>query len=890
MSFVLLLSAARTGELRVRGTVAKNFRPAYDILVRPRGSSTSLERSQGLVPDNYLSGIFGGISLGQYHQIEHLHGVEVAAPIANIGYVVPFENTLIPITRVLTKAPFQLYRVTSTAVANGGLSRYPQCTQYVYYTRRDRFGLLGTNKAMEEILPDGSPLQISQGFQIVQARLLGTSPFHQCNGTLLAYSSRSPRLSAQNNLNGLPAGFVGVQESAYLPVLLSAVDPAAEQRLLRLGRAMVAGRYLRPADDVQVGREPGLTLKYRQIPVIASSRSFVDDRLQVTVRRLDTAGALDLPAALTQPSAYSIARNLPGQVVESRNLSVQALDQRLLAHRYLSTSPYLGSSPIAYSVVGRDRITPVPVTNPASTWTDPLQESHYFPPPADNMDVQYRRLTNHAGSNAIDANGVYGAADLRVVGRFDPEKLPGFSPLSRVPLETYYPPTVEPADAASRAALHGRPLLPTQNVGGYISQPPLLLTTLRAMRPLLDSKLYTDPAKAPISVIRVRVADVHGDDALSRERIKVVAQEIHDATGLAIDITAGSSPHPVLVDLPPGRFGQPALVVREGWIQKGVSVRFLDAVDRKSLALFGLILLVCVLFVANGAFAGVRARRTEIGTLMCLGWPASRIFVAVLAELAIVGLAAGVAGALLAAVVVEALSLHLGVIDTLVVVPVAVVLCVLAGLVPAWRAARGVPLDAVRPPVVAASRALGVHGVTGMAVVNLLRLPARTLIGSAGLVIGVAALTVLVGIDRAFAGTLVGNLLGSAVAVQVRGPDRLSVAMTVVLAGLSVADVVYLNLRERAAEIATLRTCGWSDVELSRLVISEAALLGLAGGLVGAAVGIGLGRGLLGLPVTPLLQAAAIAVAGSVLICSFAAGLPLLWLSRMTAPTMLAEE
>ncbi len=890
VGFVLLLSAARTGELRVRGTVARNFRPAYDILVRPPGSSTPLEHSEGLVPDNYLGGIFGGISLAQYHRIEHLRGVGVAAPIANIGYVVPFENTLVPMNRVLTRAPFQLYRVTSTAIANGGLSRYPDCTQYVYFTRRDQFGLFGANRAMEEVLPDGSPLPMSQGFQIAQARLLGGSPFHQCDGTLLTYSSRSPRLISRINLNGLPAGFVGVRETAYLPVLLSAIDPIAEQRLLGLGRTMVAGRYLRRADTVKVGREPGLTLKYRQIPVIASSRSFVDDRLQITVRRLNTAGALELPSALTRPGVYRTAQHLPGQVVETRSLRVAALDQRLLARGFLGTSPYLASSAVAYRVLGHDRLSPTLIANPPSTWTDPLQGSGYFEPPADNMDVQYRRLVNHAGSNLIDSHGVYGAADLRVVGRFDPEKLPGFSPLSRVPLETYYPPTVEPADAASRAALHDRPLLPTQNVGGYISQPPLILTTLQAMKPLLAAKLYSDPAKAPISVIRVRVADVHGDDALSRERIKLVAQEIHDATGLAIDITAGSSPHPLLVHLPAGRFGQPALLVREGWIQKGVSVRFLEAVDRKSLVLFGLILIVCTLFVANGGLANVRARRTEIGTLVCLGWPASRIFAAVLAEVALVGVAAGTAGAVLAAVLVEALSLHLRVINALLVIPVGVLLCLLAGLVPAARAARGLPLDAVRPPVVATSRARSVHGVTGMAVVNLLRVPARTLLGSAGLVLGVAALTVLIGIDRAFQGTLVGNLLGSVVAVQVRGPDRLSVVMTVVLAGLSVADVVYLNLRERAAEMTTLRTCGWSDAELIRLVVSEAVLLGVAGGLTGALVGIGIGRGILGLPTTPLLQAAAIAAAGGVLVCSLAAVVPLFWLTRMTAPTILADE
>ena len=87
VSFVLLTGSARTSSIQVRGTLTKNFRGAYDILVRPPGSYTTLERQQGLVRDNYLSGIYGGITLRQYHRIQHIPGVQVAAPIANIGTV-----------------------------------------------------------------------------------------------------------------------------------------------------------------------------------------------------------------------------------------------------------------------------------------------------------------------------------------------------------------------------------------------------------------------------------------------------------------------------------------------------------------------------------------------------------------------------------------------------------------------------------------------------------------------------------------------------------------------------------------------------------------------------------------------------------------------------------
>src|SRR5881397_1009919 len=86
---------------KFRGTVQQNFRSAYDILVRPADSYTPLEQEQGLVAANFASGIFGGISLRQWHQIEDVPGVDVAAPIANIGYVVPYENVKVLVNRYL---------------------------------------------------------------------------------------------------------------------------------------------------------------------------------------------------------------------------------------------------------------------------------------------------------------------------------------------------------------------------------------------------------------------------------------------------------------------------------------------------------------------------------------------------------------------------------------------------------------------------------------------------------------------------------------------------------------------------------------------------------------------------------------------------------------------
>jgi len=442
------------------------------------------------------------------------------------------------------------------------------------------------------------------------------------------------------------------------------------------------------------------------------------------------------------------------------------------------------------------------------------------------------------------------------------------------------------------------------NLADYVAQPPFLLTNLRAAMRLIGrwvkspSCVFNEKPfifqntsfAAPISVIRVRVAGVTGPDSLSLERIKVVAQQIHDQTGLDVDITAGSSPHPLLVDLPAGKFGRPELLLREGWSEKGVSVTLLRALDRKDVLLFALILVICGFFLSNGALASVRARRAEIGTLRTLGWPARAIFGVVLGELLFVGLLAGILGALLALVLVVSFGLHLALWRVMLVVPLAVGLALVAGLVPALLAGRGHPLDTLRPAIAGRGRLRRVKTLRALAIANLRRLAGRTLLGAAGLVVGVAALTVLVAIERSFGGTLVGTLLGSAISVQVRGTDFVAVGLTILLAGVSVADVLYLNLRERSTELATLRTLGWSDGQIRTTVVLEALGIGALGSLSGAALGFALAASLLDVGAVPLLAAAAIAAAGGIAVSILASLVPLSQVGRLTPHAVLADE
>ncbi|WP_213450692.1 hypothetical protein [Rhizomonospora bruguierae] len=91
--------------------------------------------------------------------------------------------------------------------------------------------------------------------------------------------------------------------------------------------------------------------------------------------------------------------------------------------------------------------------------------------PEEAADPMFRGIVGHraiAGENAQRRNALL----LSPVGRFDVTRLPAWSELSAVPMETYFAAGAAPGDEAARTALRGHDLLPNANFGGFLGQAP----------------------------------------------------------------------------------------------------------------------------------------------------------------------------------------------------------------------------------------------------------------------------------------------------------------------------------------------------------------------------------------------------------------------------------
>jgi ABC-type antimicrobial peptide transport system permease subunit len=420
--------------------------------------------------------------------------------------------------------------------------------------------------------------------------------------------------------------------------------------------------------------------------------------------------------------------------------------------------------------------------------------------------------------------------------------------------------------------LGGQRLRSDLNPAGYVQNPPALLVSLDALGSFYASYQGLNQT-APVSAVRIRVAGVTGIDPVSRERIRVAAEQIHQATGLDFDITLGSSVTYRTVALPATTMGTPALELKEAWIKKGVAVAISDALDAKSLALFILVIISAALTVAIAATASVRARHRELAILSCLGWRPGRLRGLVLVEALVLGLVAGAVGAAVAVPVGQAFGVPVEPLRLWLAVPIPCLLNV-GG---AWAAAMGAGRSGLVTSVsdvsgLARRLRLKANGPVGVGMSMLAQRPRHLLLGGTAVAVGAAAVAMVLEVNWAFAGTVVGSVLGDAVAVQTQTSDLVAVGLLAVLALISVAVVLFTGAIEETQAFAALRATGWRDRSIAALITSQGAVIGLVGAAVGLIVAVavmtiafGASPAASALPAVVVLAAAVITAAAAAL-------------------------
>lgn len=885
-SFVTLTSASETQRLTTTATVQDNFRVGFDILVRPASSVSAFEKDNALVRGGFLGGVYGGMPQAKLDAIRGLAGVEVAAPIAVVGTVSSSPApAVIDVTDSLPPGdgPHLLVLQYTTSARDGRVA-VRSGRVFAYFTKGDV--VIGPDQhakgevvdgAWHNTCPLGTTLTEKEFTQGATSEVLANRGHAVC------------QFGTERIGQPLPAGFEPQPGRQYVvaqapgaPFLVAAVDPDAEAQLAGLDKAITAGRWFTPTDNREA---TSLTVP----AVVAGTAPAVDYQTTVSVAALPSEAVAAWRSNTTLKFTPAL-RAIEPWLAQTAPTQTQVFDAARLYGDVLANNPPVdgpGQPKPGGGDIGGSQL--VRADNPTpSLQADGTLSYPAVPAPVKDFRLEGTYTFLDGGTRQIT---VAEASGMRFypVGIFDPAKVDrGSYSVGEAPFGLYEPNRLLAADAETARLNGGDEFRTMLNPMDYQQLTPSVLIPWNTLGAF--DKAYRGFSDAPISAIRVRVAGVTGVDDLSNERLRSVADQIQALGGVQVDIAAGSSTTDQTIHLSATK-NLPATSYVEQWTKKGVAVVVQQAIDAKSLLLAALVLAASVLTVVISATAAVAARRRELGVLAAIGWRQSSIRRSVLAEQAILGGAAGLVGALLAWPVSLAAGLTYQWRAALLAVPVTLLLCLAAGLY-AWASrARVAPIVALRPIAAQPRKVLlPGGGATTIGLTSILRHPSRLALAALAVALPAASITVLDTITTVFKGRITGTVLGEAVTLQVRTPDRIAAACLIVLGITCVVTVLLVGLTEDAATLATLASTGWNDLRLAWLLTVQALLIGALGAGLGLAATLALINSL-GIDLTPAVVALAGRNAAAAAIITMAVALaPASMLRRLPLARLLSRD
>ncbi|MBY6038057.1 ABC transporter permease [Fictibacillus nanhaiensis] len=427
LSYLVGITQANNGT--IVDELQKRWKSSYDIVVRPQGSR-SVTEDLNLLEPNYLSGLSGGITMEQYEKIRKMDSIEIAAPIAMIG----FTNNDVKLDQVNVTIP-GVYRLKMTEMNNNGVIKEIDEGDF-YFT-------VGKWKPSDS------------------GKEYGTAEF---DGSL-SYGS-------------------------YL--LLAGVDPEEEAKLVGLDKAIIKSENSRYFIKGDTAEEISLdaTIKDTSIPVIMSKKEYADSRISFVVEKLD----IPFQSGEQQKSMENVRNNggleflkkQKGIVVEKRTFTTSQAQKKVVEQIMNNQSTLddhskfvaLKPSPVDYR----------PIDSPfKDRWTFSYEITP-FTLPEDSL-IKVDQAYRHVNMFGDDFNSWL---RLRVdpVGIFDPTKIKiSKDPLTELPMETYFPAKAQLVmDADETPVNPPRTMKPENNPYGFLTKPPTMLTTLDAAAKLLGDK------------------------------------------------------------------------------------------------------------------------------------------------------------------------------------------------------------------------------------------------------------------------------------------------------------------------------------------------------------------------------------------------------------------
>lgn len=777
LSYLVGVTQSNSGT--VVDELQQRWKSSYHIVVRP-ADSRSVTEELNLLEPNYQSGLSGGITMEQLETVKGIDDVEVAAPIAMIGFV----DNEIWMEKVALQEP-GIYRVDWMEDLNDGAGVRKNKSSY-YYT--------------------------------VGWKVEGLDSEY---GTLNYYEDEKVPLGILSN------------------VMLAGVDPEAEDALVGLKGAVLEGEnssYFDEAAEVtQTDRGEGRT--QTNIQVLLSNVDFVDSKTTYTFSKLD----VPFSSVEERDKTMEMIKEKGGEeyldTQEGEEISTHSFTSEETHKAYIKNildpkpdgvefldDPFVffKASPVNYKPVD----SPFPEKWPFAYEVKPFS----IPEDSPLLESEAYREVNLMGKDINDWKDL----KLNFRGVYDPTKLEiSKDPLTELPMETYFPakstlvmdedqnPVNPPAD-----------MKPVNNPYGFLTKPPMMLTTLEAAEKVLGEK--------PVSSIRVKVKGVETMNDESEKRLQAVADQIEKETGLITDITLGSSPQPALTHVP-GLKGKEGIGwVEQPWIKIGSSMTIFKEAKVGLSAIIASVILVAIVYVFSSNLIMMFTRKKEFAVLLSIGWRPNQLSKLLFMEAILLGSFVSLVSWVILGYFYVSSSVSTSIVRFILIGCFGLLIYLLGTVIPAILVRKIKPYEAMRSGEITAvgRRLLPSSSIFTMSVNHFIGTWKRSILSIVSIALPTGLFILFLFITFRLKGVMFATWLGEYVAMEVGAMHYIAMGVALLIAILTTTEIIWQNVSERKPEIALLKSVGWKNGKVRRLVLYEGLLSGLAAGILGLVIAI----------------------------------------------------
>ncbi|WP_230980823.1 ABC transporter permease [Rossellomorea arthrocnemi] len=748
------------------------WKSSYHIVVRPP-DTRSVTEDLNLLEPNYQSGLSGGISLEQYNQIKEMSDIDIAAPIAMIGFV----NNDMVVNKVAVREP-GVYRLNIKDESNTGAG-----------IDTENGSLYFTVGGWE---PDGV------------GREYGTIRY---NGELpLSYGSE---------------------------VMLAGIDPDAESKLVGLSDAMVEDSHSEYFDNNDKSEKVKIDTDITEtaIPVIISNKEFVESKRTFTISKLDLPFSSDEQAStmekVKENGGEAYLEKQEGTKVDSFTYTTKEVHKNLINE---ILSPSENQMDIDLQKIIGFKASPVeykPVTSPFSErWPFAYEVKPYsIPEDVSIAETEAYRPVTMFGDEFKD----FPRVKLNIKGVFNPGKLNlSKDPLTELPMETYFPSKSNwVLDKNENPVNPPKEMKPLNNPYGFLTKPPLMLTTLDAAADVMGEK--------PISSIRIKVKGVDQLNDASEKRLNEVASAIESQTGLITDVTLGSSPQPALTHIP-GLKGKESLGwVEQPWIKLGSSMSIFKEAKVGLSGVIASVILVAIVYVFSSNLIMMFTRQKEFAVLLSIGWRPNQLSKLLFLEATLLGVFVSLISWTILGYFYFTSEITTSLTRFFLIGLFGLLIYLIGTIIPAYLVRKIKPYETMKSGEIAHSgkRWIPSRTIWSMSFNSFISKWKRSILSVISIALPTSLFVVYLFITFRLKGVMYATWLGEYVAMEVSSLHYIAMGVALLIAILTTTEIIWQNVSERQPEIALLKSIGWHNRIIRHLVLLEGAFSGLFAGIIG---------------------------------------------------------